>query len=83
MILCGLPSPSLLLPPLGAVTPPVGATTYVVAGIAGDIPLKEVFKGVTLFLPAYILTILLLILFPALVTFLPGLWDNKKKGFQR
>lgn len=57
---------------LGAVTPPVGATTYVVAGVAGDIPLKDVFKGVALFLPAYMVTILLLILFPALVTFLPG-----------
>lgn len=58
---------------LGAVTPPVGATTYVVAGIAGDIPLNEVFKGVALFLPAYIITIILLILFPAIATFLPGL----------
>ncbi|MCP4117447.1 MAG: TRAP transporter large permease [Desulfobacteraceae bacterium] len=58
---------------LGAVTPPVGATTYVVAGVAGDIPLKDVFKGVALFLPAYTITILLMILFPALVTFLPGL----------
>jgi len=58
---------------LGAVTPPVGATTYVVAGIAGDIPLNDVFKGVALFLPAYIITIILLILFPAIATFLPGL----------
>jgi len=58
---------------LGAVTPPVGATTYVVAGIAGDISLNDVFKGVAIFLPAYIITIILLILFPAIATFLPGL----------
>jgi TRAP-type C4-dicarboxylate transport system permease large subunit len=55
------------------VTPPVGATTYVVTGVAGNIPLTDVFKGVFLFIPAYIATILLLILFPSLVTFLPGL----------
>lgn len=58
---------------LGAVTPPVGATTFVVAGVAAGVPMKEVFKGVSLFLPAYLITILLLILFPGLVTWLPGL----------
>lgn len=58
---------------LGAVTPPVGATTYVVGGMAKDIPLEEVFKGVTYFLPAYILCVVLLMLFPRIATFLPGL----------
>jgi C4-dicarboxylate transporter DctM subunit len=58
---------------LGAVTPPVGATTYVVGGMAKDVPLEEVFKGVTYFLPAYVLCVLLLMLFPSLVTYLPGL----------
>jgi len=58
---------------LGAVTPPVGATTYVVGGMAKDVPLQDVFKGVTYFLPAYILCVLILMLFPQLVTFLPGL----------
>jgi len=58
---------------LGAVTPPVGATTYVVGGMARDIPLEEVFKGVAYFLPAYIICVILLMLFPGLATFLPGL----------
>jgi tripartite ATP-independent transporter DctM subunit len=58
---------------LGAVTPPVGATTFVVASVASGVPMKEVFKGVTMFLPAYIVTIMLLILFPGIVTWLPGL----------
>ena len=58
---------------LGAVTPPVGATTYVVGGMAKDVPLQDVFKGVTYFLPAYILCVLILMIFPGLVTFLPGL----------
>ncbi len=58
---------------LGAVTPPVGATTYVVGGMAKDVPLEDVFKGVSFFLPAYILCIILLLLLPDLVTFLPGL----------
>jgi C4-dicarboxylate transporter, DctM subunit len=58
---------------LGAVTPPVGATTYVVGGMAGDIPLEDVFRGVAYFLPAYILCILVLMLVPEIVTFLPNL----------
>ncbi len=58
---------------LGAVTPPVGATTYVVGGMAGDVPLERVFRGVAYFLPAYILCIVVLMLFPGIVTWLPGL----------
>jgi TRAP-type C4-dicarboxylate transport system permease large subunit len=56
-----------------AVTPPVGATAYVVAGMAGNISLNDVFRGVTYFLPAYILCVILLMLFPKVVLFLPGL----------
>lgn len=58
---------------LGAVTPPVGATTYVVGGMAKDVPLEDVFKGVTFFLPAYIICVLILMILPQTVTFLPNL----------
>ncbi len=53
---------------LGAITPPVGATTYVVAGMAPEVPMQKIFKGVMFFLPAYIITILILTIFPWLVT---------------
>ncbi len=58
---------------LGAVTPPVGATTYVVGGMAKDVPLSTVFKGVSYFLPAYIICVLILMIFPGIITFLPNL----------
>jgi TRAP-type C4-dicarboxylate transport system permease large subunit len=58
---------------LGAVTPPVGATTYVVAGLAEDVSLSSVFQGVFYFLPAYIICIIILMVFPEIVTFLPNL----------
>ena len=58
---------------LGAVTPPVGATTYVVAGMARDVPLEDVFKGVAFFLPAYIICVLILMVLPEIVTYLPNL----------
>ncbi len=58
---------------LGAVTPPVGATTYVVGGMAKDVPLERVFKGVAYFLPAYIVCVIIMMLFPKVVLFLPNL----------
>ena len=57
---------------LGAVTPPVGATTYVVGGMAKDVRLEVVFRGVAYFLPAYVLCIVLLMLLPEVVTYLPA-----------
>jgi tripartite ATP-independent transporter DctM subunit len=58
---------------LGAVTPPVGATTYVVAGMSPYVSLEEVFKGVTYFLPAYVLCVVILMIFPEIIVFLPNL----------
>jgi len=58
---------------LCAVTPPVGATTYVVGGMAKDVPLEDVFRGVAYFLPAYLVCVFILMLFPGLITFLPAL----------
>lgn len=56
---------------LGAVTPPVGATMYVVAGMARDVPMTTVFRGIAYFLPAYVLCIVLLMAVPEIITFLP------------
>ncbi len=58
---------------LGAITPPVGINTFVVAGTAKDIPLETVFKGVTYFLPAFLICIILLLLFPEMALYLPSL----------
>lgn len=58
---------------LGAITPPVGICAYVVSGMAPDIPLSTVFRGVLWFIPAYAITMALMILFPQIALFLPGL----------
>ncbi len=58
---------------MGAVTPPVGVSAYVVSGMAKDISLGTVFRGVTYFLPSYIVTIALLIVFPKLATYFAAL----------
>ena len=55
------------------ITPPIGLNCFVVAGVRKDIPVTDVFKGVTLFFIADILTILVLIMFPQIITWLPDL----------
>jgi len=60
----------VLVSELGVVTPPVGVNVYVLKGIAPEIPLETIFKGVMPFLGAIILTLIILILFPELATFL-------------
>tara|TARA_Y100000813_G_scaffold58325_1_gene41128 strand:- start:2734 stop:3315 length:582 start_codon:yes stop_codon:yes gene_type:complete len=55
------------------ITPPIGLNCFVVAGVRKDIPVTDVFKGVTLFFIADILTILGLVLFPQVITWLPDL----------
>lgn len=58
---------------MGAVTPPVGICAYVVSGMAPEISLSTVFKGVLWFIPAYAITMGLMILFPQIALFLPSL----------
>ena len=60
----------VLVSELGVVTPPVGVNVYVLKGIAPEIPLETIFKGVMPFLGAIILTLIILIIFPELATFL-------------
>jgi C4-dicarboxylate transporter DctM subunit len=49
---------------MGAIMPPIGICCYVVAAMAKDIPLAIVFRGALYYIPAYILTLILLALFP-------------------
>lgn len=58
---------------MGVITPPVGINVYVVAGVARDIPLHTIFKGAMHLLMAQLVTAILLILFPQIALFLPGL----------
>jgi len=63
----------VLVTQIGVITPPVGINVYVVSGVARDVPLEVIFKGVIPFLAALIIGTLLLIPFPQIALFLPGL----------
>lgn len=55
------------------ITPPIGLNCFVVSGVRPDIPLQDIFRGVTPFFVADVITIAFLIAFPGLVLFLPNL----------
>jgi C4-dicarboxylate transporter DctM subunit len=62
----------VLVTEMGVITPPVGINVYVIKGIAEDIPLETIFKGILPFLAALLVAVALLIAFPQIATFLPS-----------
>jgi len=63
----------VLITEMGVITPPVGINVYVVFGVARDVPLEKIFRGVFPMLIALFVCNLLLILFPRIALWLPGL----------
>jgi tripartite ATP-independent transporter DctM subunit len=63
----------VLVTQIGVITPPVGVNVYVVSGVARDIPLHVIFKGVVPLLLALIAATLLMLPFPEIALWLPGM----------
>lgn len=58
---------------MGVITPPVGMNVYIIKGVAKDVPLEVIYKGIWPFLGALIVCLAILIAFPKIATFLPDL----------
>jgi tripartite ATP-independent transporter DctM subunit len=63
----------VLITQIGVITPPVGINVYIVSSVARDVPLEVIFRGVVPLLIALIVGTFLLIPFPGITLFLPGL----------
>ena len=61
----------IVMAEIGLVTPPVGINVFVVSRYTG-VPVEDVFIGVTPHVIAHLAAIALLVLFPALVLWLPS-----------
>ena len=57
---------------VGLITPPVGMNLFVVRAAAGDLALRDLWHGILPFVLADILRIALLLAFPAIALWLPG-----------
>jgi tripartite ATP-independent transporter DctM subunit len=63
----------VLVGEMGVITPPVGVNVFVIKGIAPEIPLEVIFRGIMPFLAALIILTIILFIFPQIATFLPSL----------
>jgi C4-dicarboxylate transporter DctM subunit len=63
----------VLIGEMGVITPPVGINVYVVHGVAKEVPLETIFKGVMPLFAALIMCNILILLFPEIALFLPNL----------
>ncbi len=61
---------------VGFLTPPLGMNLYIMQGVAKDVSIDRIFRGVLPFLASDVVHILLLILFPAIILWLPGVLGN-------
>ena len=57
---------------LGLMTPPVGLSTFIVHGVT-KVPLAEVFRGITPFAIVLLVGTIILVAFPQISLFLPGM----------
>jgi len=63
----------VLVAEMGVITPPVGVNVFVIKGIAPDVPLFVIFRGILPFLAALIIVALIILFVPQIATFLPSL----------
>ena len=59
----------------GLITPPIGMNVYVTAGIAKDVKMTTVFRGVLPFVIAIIIVSILVTVFPQIALFLPSMMN--------
>ncbi len=58
---------------IGNITPPVGIVVYAVGGIVRDVPLFTIFRGIWPFFFAMLIALVILIVFPQISLWLPGM----------
>ena len=58
---------------LGLITPPVGMNCYIVAGVAKDVPLWDIFKGVAPCLVGMVVAVILVCAFPQIALVIPNM----------
>ena len=58
---------------IGAITPPVGLNVFVVKGVAPDVPITDIFKGILPFWCADMVRLFLIVMIPQIALFLPGI----------
>ena len=64
---------AVIVTQIALITPPVGVNIFVIKGIAKDVPMYTIFRGVTPFLIVMVIFVVILTIFPQIVNFLPNI----------
>lgn len=56
---------------MGLITPPVGVNVFIIAGVAKDVPMQSIFRGIAPFVLAMLVLVVLLMAFPQMALYLP------------
>ncbi len=63
----------VMMAEIGQITPPVGINVFALRGVAKDVPLSTIFKGITPFVITDVFRVALVLIFPAIALYLPSL----------
>lgn len=63
----------VLVVEMGQITPPVGINVFVMHGIAKDVPMYTIFRGIVPFLIIDVINVAMIMAFPQIVLFLPDM----------
>ncbi|MFH1488347.1 MAG: TRAP transporter large permease [Pseudomonadota bacterium] len=64
---------NVVITEIGMITPPIGLNVFILHGVAPDLPLSTIFRGIVPFLIADIGRLILLVVFPVLILWLPSI----------
>ena len=63
----------VLIAQIGVITPPIGMNVFAISGVAKDVPLGTIFRGIIPFWIAMMVCIAILMAFPQIALFLPNI----------
>lgn len=58
---------------IGLITPPVGINVFVIKGVAEDVPMHEIFRGIVPFLIADLVVVAIVVAFPQIALWIPSM----------
>ncbi|MBW1717099.1 MAG: TRAP transporter large permease subunit [Deltaproteobacteria bacterium] len=59
---------------MGQITPPIGVNVFAIASVAKDVPMEDIFRGIFPFFLCMVACVVLLVIFPQIALYLPGLF---------
>ncbi|MFC1902184.1 TRAP transporter large permease [Chloroflexota bacterium] len=68
----------VIMTEIGLITPPIGLNVFLIAGMAPDIPMSKIFRGILPFFISDLFHISLVVAFPQIALFLPSTMMGKK-----